>query len=42
MHDGDTAVVATQYSYLPSGVSFLVDRERAQEAADFRELIGEG
>lgn len=33
MHDGDTAVVATQYSYLPSWVSFLVDRERAQEAA---------
>jgi uncharacterized membrane protein/Asp-tRNA(Asn)/Glu-tRNA(Gln) amidotransferase A subunit family amidase len=27
---GDTAIVATQYSYLPSWLSFLVDRSRAQ------------
>lgn len=32
MYRGDTAVVATQYSYLPSWLSFLVDRSRAQEA----------
>ncbi|MFD4481078.1 alpha/beta hydrolase [Streptomyces sp. NPDC058471] len=32
MHDGDTAVVAVQYSYLPSWVSFLVDKERAAQA----------
>lgn len=29
MYGGDTAVVATQYSYLPSWLSFLFDRERA-------------
>jgi uncharacterized membrane protein len=28
MYGGDTAVVATQYSYLPSWLSFLFDRER--------------
>jgi uncharacterized membrane protein len=32
MYNGDTAVVATQYSYLPSWLSFLVDKERAKEA----------
>ncbi|MGW6270563.1 alpha/beta hydrolase [Streptomyces sp. NPDC055060] len=32
MHDGDTAIVAVQYSYLPSWVSFLVDKERAAQA----------
>lgn len=31
MHDGDTAIVATQYSYLPSWISFLVDLDKAQE-----------
>lgn len=31
MYGGDTAIVATQYSYLPSWLSFLVDRSRAQE-----------
>jgi uncharacterized membrane protein len=31
MYGGDTAVVATQYSYLPSWLSFLFDRERAGE-----------
>lgn len=29
MYGGDTAIVAAQYSYLPSWVSFLVDKEQA-------------
>jgi uncharacterized membrane protein len=29
MHGGDTAVVAMQYSYLPSWASFMVDRDEA-------------
>ena len=33
MHGGDTAAVATQYSYLPSWLSFLVDRSRAADEA---------
>ncbi len=37
MYAGDTAVVAMQYSFLPSWISFLVDRERAEEAG--RELF---
>jgi uncharacterized membrane protein len=32
MYHGDTAMVATQYSYLPSWISFLVDKERARAA----------
>jgi uncharacterized membrane protein len=32
MYNGDTALVALQYSYLPSWLSFLVDKERAHEA----------
>ncbi|GIJ47897.1 membrane protein [Virgisporangium aliadipatigenens] len=32
MYGGDTAIVATQYSYLPSWISFLVDKERARES----------
>ena len=32
MYGGDTAIVATQYSYLPSWISFLVDKERARAA----------
>ncbi len=32
MYGGDTAIVATQYSYLPSWMSFLLDRERSEEA----------
>ena len=32
LHDGDTAIVTMQYSYLPSWLSFLADRERAAEA----------
>ncbi|MFS8542768.1 MAG: alpha/beta-hydrolase family protein, partial [Limnochordales bacterium] len=37
MYNGDTALVAMQYSYLPSWLSFLVDRDRAQAAG--RELF---
>lgn len=33
MYGGDTATVATQYSYLPSWLSFLVDRVRAKDEA---------
>ena len=29
---GDTAIVATQFSYLPSWISFLVDKDEAAEA----------
>lgn len=32
MYHGDSALVATQYSYLPSPISFLVDAERARDA----------
>jgi len=32
VHGGDTATVATQYSYLPSWLSFIVDRSRAAAA----------
>ena len=32
MYRGDTAAVATQYSYLPSWLSFLLDSTRAEEA----------
>ena len=32
MLGGDTASVAMQYSYLPSWISFLVDKSKAQEA----------
>jgi uncharacterized membrane protein len=39
MYAGDTALVATQYSYLPSPISFLVDRERARAAG--RDLFNE-
>ncbi len=37
MYHGDTAVVAIQYSYLPSALSFLVDLPKAQAAG--RELF---
>jgi uncharacterized membrane protein len=33
MYGGDTAVVAVQYSYLPSWLSFVVDRSRSEQAA---------
>ncbi|HSX57986.1 MAG TPA: alpha/beta-hydrolase family protein [Candidatus Saccharimonadales bacterium] len=32
MYNGDTATVATQYSFLPSWLSFLVDADKAKEA----------
>ncbi|MFF0814809.1 alpha/beta hydrolase [Rhodococcus sp. NPDC003318] len=32
MFNGDTALVASQYSYLPSWISFLADREKAADA----------
>ncbi|ETA05426.1 alpha/beta-hydrolase family protein [Gordonia alkanivorans] len=32
MYNGDTATVSMQYSYLPSWLSFLVDKERARQA----------
>lgn len=35
---GDTAIVGTQYSYLPSWISFLVDQDKAADNA--RALIG--
>ncbi|HEY8472198.1 MAG TPA: alpha/beta-hydrolase family protein [Natronosporangium sp.] len=38
MYAGDSAVVAMQYSYLPSWISFMADREMATEAAET--LIG--
>lgn len=33
MYDGDTALVGLQYSYLPSWISFLGDREKSVESA---------
>lgn len=40
LHFGDTAIVSTQYSYLPSWLTLLVDPERARRAAKalFREV----
>jgi uncharacterized membrane protein len=38
MYAGDTALVSMQYSYLPSWISFLVDRSKVAESA--RALIG--
>jgi uncharacterized membrane protein len=32
MMGGDTAIVASQYSYLPSWISFLVDKSKAEDA----------
>lgn len=32
MYNGDTAMVAVQYSYLPSWISFLADREKSIES----------
>jgi uncharacterized membrane protein len=32
MYDGNTAIVSMQYSYLPSWLSFLVDKENARRA----------
>ncbi|SDC72532.1 alpha/beta hydrolase [Rhodococcus tukisamuensis] len=32
VHNGDTALVAAQYSYLPSWISFIADRQKAADA----------
>ncbi len=42
LHGGDTAIVATQYSYLPSWMTLLVDSERSIESARalFRTVYG--
>jgi len=32
MYDGDTAMVGVQYSYLPSWISFLADRQKSVES----------
>jgi uncharacterized membrane protein len=37
MYDGDTALVAMQYSHLPSWIAFLADQDRAAQAG--RELF---
>lgn len=34
LHAGDTAIVCTQYSYLPSWITILVDPRRSIESAD--------
>ncbi len=34
LHHGDTAIVAAQYSYLPSWITILVDPRRSIESAD--------
>ncbi|WP_433757487.1 alpha/beta hydrolase [Nocardia sp. CA-135398] len=34
MYGGDTAIVASQYSYLPSVLSFLADRGKASDAGE--------
>jgi uncharacterized membrane protein len=39
MFNGDTAIVALQYSFLPSWISFLVDQSKAQDAG--RELFNQ-
>lgn len=39
MYNGDTALVAMQYSFLPSWLSFAVDRDRAKAAG--RELFNQ-
>jgi uncharacterized membrane protein len=39
MYNGDTALVGMQYSYLPSWLSFLVDKQRARQAG--RDLFNE-
>jgi uncharacterized membrane protein len=42
LHDGDTAIVSTQYSYLPSWVTILVDPKRSIDSAEalFGEIYG--
>ena len=33
MHNGDTAIVSTQYSYLPSWITILIDPNRSRDSA---------
>lgn len=33
LHDGDTAIVSTQYSYLPSWITILIDPSRSRRSA---------
>jgi uncharacterized membrane protein len=42
LHNGDTAIVSTQYSYLPSWITILVDPNRSRDAARalFDEVYG--
>ncbi|MEO1159515.1 MAG: alpha/beta-hydrolase family protein [Pseudomonadota bacterium] len=42
LHNGDTAIVAIQYSYLPSWMTLLVDPDRSRAAARalFKEVYG--
>lgn len=42
LHRGDTAIVSTQYSYLPSWITILIDPERSIESARylFEEVYG--
>lgn len=42
LHGGDTAIVSTQYSYLPSWITILVDPKRSIESANylFEEIYG--
>jgi len=35
MYNGDTAIVSMQYSFLPSWLSFLVDKENARQAGQY-------
>ena len=37
LYDGDTAIAAAQYSYLPSSVQFIADTDRARSSG--RELV---
>lgn len=43
IYGGDTAIVAQQYSYLPSWISFIVDKQKAQDTgkALFNEVYAE-
>ena len=36
MYNGDTAMVGSQYSYLPSWISFLGDREKSMRVRPAR------
>ena len=34
MFDGDSAIASAQYSYLPSGVQFIADQQRVEDAGE--------